>query len=109
MLIIIECYSKQAVQLVNSMSQDRSQYAMVIQEVNRLMGVRECVVTHICQEQNNVSHVLANFGRTEDRTIVLIQSIQLMSLACIGKNSFAPPPPAKKSSRYPSVKREIKS
>ena len=47
---------------------------MVISEVKLLLGSRESSVTHISREQNNVSHVLANFGRTEDRTVVWLRS-----------------------------------
>ena len=72
--VILECDSLHAVELINARSKDRSQYAMVISEVKRLMGERECRVTHISREQNNISHVLANFGRSEDRTVVWLRS-----------------------------------
>lgn len=85
--IIVECDSLLAVQMVNSKEQDPSQYAMVVQEVKRLKGERECVITHISREQNNVSHSLANFGRTEDRTVVWIQSgPDNIPSMCVGKN-----------------------
>ena len=71
---IVECDSLQAVQLINASGQDRSQYAMVVSEVKHLMSERECHVIHISREQNNVSHTLANFGRTEDRTVVWLRS-----------------------------------
>ena len=70
----MECDSLQTVQLVNARVHDQSQYAMVISGVKRLAGVRECRFSHISREQNNVSHVLANFGRTEDRTVVWLGS-----------------------------------
>ena len=44
--IIVECDSLLAVQMVNSKDQDRSQYAMVVQEIKRLMGERECIIMH---------------------------------------------------------------
>ena len=71
---IVECDSLQAVQLINASGQDQSQYAMVVSEVKHLMSERECHVIHISREQNNVSHTLANFGRTEDRTVVWLRS-----------------------------------
>ena len=64
----------QAVQMIKAKGPDRSQHAMVVSEVKSLMGTRECCVTHISREQNNVSHVLANFGRTENRTVVWLRS-----------------------------------
>lgn len=72
--IILECDSMQAVQMIKAKGPDRSQHAMVVSEVKSLMGTRECCVTHISREQNNVSHVLANFGRTENRTVVWLCS-----------------------------------
>lgn len=72
--IILECDSKQAVEMIWSQDQDRSQYSMVVTEIKRLLNERECSITHISREQNNVSHVLAKFGRTEDRTVVWIAS-----------------------------------
>lgn len=60
--IILECDSKMVVEMITSRGQNISLYAIVIHEVKRLLGERECVVTHIPREQNNVSHVLANFG-----------------------------------------------
>lgn len=71
--IILECNSKVAVEMITSLDQNRSIYAMVIHEVKSLLGERECVVTHIPREQNNVSHMLAYSGRTEDHTIVWIR------------------------------------
>ena len=68
--IILECDSMQAVQMIKAKGPDRSQHAMVVSEVKSLMGTRECCVTHISREQNNVSHVIVNFGRTEDHTMV---------------------------------------
>ena len=67
---IVQSDSLQAVQLINASSQDRSQYAIVVSEVKRFMSERECRFVHVPREQNNASHVLANFGRTEDRTVV---------------------------------------
>ena len=57
--IILECDSKM-VEMIISTEHNRSIYAMVISEIKFLLGQRECVVTHIPREQNNVSHVLAN-------------------------------------------------
>ncbi|KAI4984055.1 hypothetical protein ZWY2020_040908 [Hordeum vulgare] len=72
--VILECDSLQAVQMINNTSGNRSQYAMVVAEVKRLMGERECRVAHISRLQNHISHLIANFGRLEDRTMVWIQS-----------------------------------
>ena len=47
---------------------------MVVSEVKLLLGSRESSVTHISREQNNVSHVLANVGRMEDRTVAWLRS-----------------------------------
>uniref|UniRef100_A0A453BTJ7 Uncharacterized protein n=1 Tax=Aegilops tauschii subsp. strangulata TaxID=200361 RepID=A0A453BTJ7_AEGTS len=33
--------------MVNAKGQDRSKYAMVLLEVKRLMGERECKITHV--------------------------------------------------------------
>ncbi|KAE8793437.1 hypothetical protein D1007_31920 [Hordeum vulgare] len=68
--VILECDSLEAVQRIKASNRNRSQYAMVVAEVKRLMGEWECKETHIPCEKNNISHVLANFGRSEDRTMV---------------------------------------
>lgn len=72
--IILECDNLQAVQLINASGQDRSQYVMVLMEVKRLLGDRKCRITHISRNQNKISHVLANFESTEDRTVVWLHS-----------------------------------
>ncbi|KAI5015954.1 hypothetical protein ZWY2020_005581 [Hordeum vulgare] len=72
--VLLKCDSLQAVQMIKATSGDRSQYAMVVNEVKRLMGERECRVTHIARAGNNINHVLANFGRSKDRTMVWIRS-----------------------------------
>ncbi|KAM3352298.1 hypothetical protein ACQJBY_023876 [Aegilops geniculata] len=72
--IILECDSMQAVQMIKTKGPGHSQHVMVVSEVMSLMRTRECCVTHISREQNNVRHVLANFGRTENRIVVWLRS-----------------------------------
>lgn len=76
-------------QMVDSKVHDRSQYAMVLQEVKWLMGERESVFTHICREQNNASHLLTNFGRMKITQWFRSNPGQIISLACVGMNCYA--------------------
>ncbi|KAE8766782.1 hypothetical protein D1007_61949 [Hordeum vulgare] len=67
---IMQCDNLQAVQLISATGQNRSHYAMVVSKVTCLMSERECSVAHISREQNNVNHTLANFGISQDQSVV---------------------------------------
>ena len=54
---------------------DRSRFAMLVDQVRRLMpGGREIKMVHVCREENRVSHYLANYGRVHKRMIVWLGS-----------------------------------
>jgi ribonuclease HI len=66
---VVEMDCSEAVKMITSGELDRSPYTAIIQEIKQLMA--SCTLIEfelIRREQNNVSHMLANFGRTTART-----------------------------------------
>ena len=63
-----------AVDAIRAREDDRSQHAMMINEVKLLLGERDGSIAHISRHQNSVSHRLALFGRIEARTAVWLKS-----------------------------------
>ena len=73
--IIVEVDSLEATQLVQDKSLYRSENSMLIEEIKTsLQSGREFLIKHIRREQNNVSHYMTNFGRSERRTAVGLKS-----------------------------------
>ena len=68
------CNCQVALDVIQTRTNDRSQHAMMINEVKSLLGGRDCSIAHISRCQNTVSHRLATFGRVEARTAVWLKS-----------------------------------
>ena len=51
-----------------------SKFSFMIREIKQSMGERDTSITHIRRNGNCASHVLANFGRTQGRTMVWLGS-----------------------------------
>jgi ribonuclease HI len=66
---MIEMDCAEAVNMIRSGELNRSPFTGLIQEIKRLMATRSnLVIGTISREQNSVSHILANLGRTSART-----------------------------------------
>jgi ribonuclease HI len=66
---MIEMDCAEAVNMIRSGELNRSPFTGLIQEIKRLMATRSnLVIGTISREQNSVSHMLANLGRTSART-----------------------------------------
>jgi hypothetical protein len=62
---IVEMDCSEAVKMIKAHGLDRSPHTAIIQEIKLLMSSRPSIdIFCISQKQNNVSHVLANHGRT---------------------------------------------
>lgn len=72
--IVAECDSLEAVMMVKSRDGNRSKYAFLIDDIKRSLEERNSCITHIRRSQNNASHFMANFGRTQCRTVVWLGS-----------------------------------
>jgi hypothetical protein len=62
----VELDSSVAVKMIQSPELDRSLFAGIVQDIKQLLSSR-CNMELVCisRVQNNVSHALANFGRTQ--------------------------------------------
>ena len=83
----IELDSLVAIKLIQGQETDRSIYASLVKEIRYLLSLRECCITHVNRSQNQVSDSLANFARTEGRTMTWIGSgpftvVELASADC---------------------------
>lgn len=72
--IAIEMDSLLAVKMIQSRDDDRSLYCSLVREIKHLRSLRETSITHIYRQQNRVSNSLANFARSEARTITWLGS-----------------------------------
>ena len=72
--VAIEMDSLVAIKLIQGQETDRSIYASLVKEIRYLLSLRECCITHVNRSQNQVSDSLANFARTEGRTMTWIGS-----------------------------------
>ena len=70
----IELDSLVGIKLIQGQETDRSIYASLVKEIRYLLSLRECCITHVNRSQNQVSDSLANFARTEGRTMTWIGS-----------------------------------
>jgi hypothetical protein len=71
LICIIEMDSLVAVKMIQADELDRSPHTSTIQEVKQLVSSRASIeFSYISRDQNNVSHVLANYGRTSTRSEV---------------------------------------
>jgi ribonuclease HI len=72
---ILEMDCPEAVRLIKADGTDRSENSVVVQEIKLLLqSRRNIVLVAIDREQNNVSHTLANIGRTLARNMTWIGS-----------------------------------
>jgi ribonuclease HI len=68
---VIETDCTEAMKLILAEGTDRSQFMGIVQETKRLMANRRNVqFLAVSREQNNVSHLLANFSRTSSSSEV---------------------------------------
>jgi hypothetical protein len=66
---VVEMDCCEAVKLICSSEVDRSPFTGIVQEIKHLLASRgNLVVCSVSRQQNNVSHLLANLGRTSSRT-----------------------------------------
>ena len=72
--VTIELDSLVAIKLIQEQEKDRSIYASLVKEIRYLLSLRESCITHLNRTQNQVSDSLANFARTEGRTMTWIGS-----------------------------------
>ena len=72
--VAIEMDSLVAIKLIQEKDKDRSIYASLVKEIRYLLSLRESCITHVNRTQNQVSDSLANFARTEGRTMTWIGS-----------------------------------
>ena len=70
--IDIESDCLEAINLLKKGEMDRSANSFMVHEIRILMDQQNSCITHIYCSQNNVSHLLASFGRTTGRTMVWI-------------------------------------
>ncbi|KAI5010582.1 hypothetical protein ZWY2020_012719 [Hordeum vulgare] len=73
--IAIELDSVVAVKLIQASDLDRSFYFSLVPEIKHLMSLRETSITHTSRQQNRVSNSLANFARSEARTMTWLGSV----------------------------------
>ena len=72
--VAIELDSLVAIKLIQGQETDRSIYASLVKEIRYLSSLREVCITHVSRLQNNVSDSLANFARSEGRTMTWLGS-----------------------------------
>ena len=85
--VAIEMDSLVAIKLIQEQEKDGSIYASLVKEIRYLLSLRESCITHLNRTQNQVSDSLANFARTEGRTMTWIGSgpscvLELVSADC---------------------------
>ena len=72
--IHVEMDSLQAVRMINEGATDRSVLTSLVEEIKHLRSLRTSIFTHIHRSQNVVSDYLAKYARTENRTVVWLNS-----------------------------------
>lgn len=72
--IAVETDCLQAVNMPKKRNLDRSRYCFIVHEISLLMEQRKSCITHIRRTRNDVSHFMANYGRTSGRTAVWLGS-----------------------------------
>jgi hypothetical protein len=72
--LIIEIDCLEIVKILKNKEIDRSTYTMEIEEIKNLLKVRQTCITHVKRCQNDSSHFLANYARTNSQTAVLFAS-----------------------------------
>ena len=71
---IVESDCKELVALINSPILDSSANTFIIQDIKRLLAMRpNFQLIAIDRAQNQVSHVLANMGRVDGRTVTWLR------------------------------------
>ena len=81
--VAIEMDSLVAIKLIQEQEKDGSIYASLVKEIRYLLSLRESCITHLNRTQNQVSDSLANFTRTERRTMTWIGSRPPTSLELV--------------------------
>jgi hypothetical protein len=72
--LIVELDCLELVVMLQNEEIDRSVYSSVIEEIKTLLKVRQTCVTHVKRCQNNSSHFLADYARTQECTAVWLSS-----------------------------------
>ena len=60
--------------MINDRATDRSVLASLVEEIKHLRSLRTSIFTHIHRSQNVVSDYLAKYARTENRSVVWLNS-----------------------------------
>lgn len=85
-MIVVESDCLVAMNMVNVKAVDESRHSMLAREIKILDGDgREVLFTHVCHEQNHVSHYLANYGRIEECAVgcgLELAQVMCMSFVC---------------------------
>ena len=74
MPVDVESDNLEAVKMILTRDMNRSKYAFLIEEIKASLIERNSCITHVVRSKNNASHFLANFGRSQCRTVVWLGS-----------------------------------
>lgn len=60
--------------MIHTGDMNRIKYAFLIEEIKASLIERNSCITRVVRNENNASHFLANFGRSQFRTVVWLGS-----------------------------------